>query len=40
MLKIVASYHCMQFQVKLKNQTWKMAENLVSNRILAPLAQI
>ena len=23
MLRIVASYHCMQFQGKLKNQTWE-----------------
>ena len=23
MLRIVASYHCMQFQVKLMNQTWE-----------------
>ena len=38
---IVASYHCMQFQGKLMNQTWEQGKkNLVSGPILDPLAQI
>ena len=37
-LDIVASYHWMQFQGYLKNQTWKKAKNLVLGPILAPLA--
>ena len=41
MLYIVASYHCMQFQGKLMNQTWENGEKeLVSGLILAPLVQI
>ena len=40
MLDIVASYHCMQFQGKLMNQTWKIAKNLVLGPILACLTQI
>ena len=36
----VASYHCIQFQGNLLNQTWKIAENLVLGTILAALAQI
>ena len=38
MLDIVASYHCVQFQGKLVNQTWENANNLFSDPILAPLA--
>ena len=41
MLDIIASYHCMQFQVKLMNQTWeneKMGKNLVSGQIQIPTA--
>ena len=40
MLDIVASYHCMQFQGKLKNQTWKNGKKHFSGPILVPLAQI
>ena len=40
MLHIVASYHCMLFQGKLINQTWKNGKNLVLSPILTPLAQI
>ena len=37
----VASYHCMQFQGKLMNQTWKKwQKNLILGSILARLAQI
>ena len=39
MLDIVASYHCMQFQVKLINQTWENGKNLASGPSLAPLAE-
>ena len=42
MLDIIASYHCMQFQVKLMNQTWeneKMGKNLVSGQIQIPTAK-
>ena len=40
MLYIVASYQCMQFQGKLITKNEKMAKNLVSDLILATLAQI
>ena len=40
MLDIAASYHYMQFQGKLKNQTWKIEKNLVLGLIFANLAQI
>ena len=40
MLNIVASYHCVQFQGKLMNQTWNNGKKPVSGPILAPLAQI
>ena len=42
MLHIVASYHCMQFQVqrKLMNQIWENEKNLVLGPILVHLAQI
>ena len=40
MLHIVASYHCMQFQGKLMNQTWENGKNLVSGPISAHLTQI
>ena len=40
MLCIVASYHRMQFQGKLKNQTWKNSKKHFSGPILVPLAQI
>ena len=41
MLDIVAGYHCMQFQGKLMNQTWKNGKKkLVLGPILAHLAQI
>ena len=39
MLDTVASYHCVQFQGKLRKLD-KMAANLVSGRILGHLAQI
>ena len=39
MLKIVASYHPMQFQGKLMNQTWKNSKK-PSFGLLAHLAQI
>ena len=35
MLYIAASYHYMQFQGKLMNQTWKMAKTLLA-QIWAP----
>ena len=38
---IVASYNCMQFQGKLKNQTWENGKkNLVLGPNLTPLAQM
>ena len=41
MLYIAANYHCMQFQRKLKHQTWENGKKkLVLGPILAPLAQI
>ena len=40
MLYIVVSYHCMQFQGKVMNQTWKNGKKLVLSTILAPSAQI
>ena len=40
MLYIVASYNCMQFLGKLINQTWENRKNLVSELILATLAQM
>ena len=38
-LEIVASYHYMQFQGKLMNQTRENDKNLVFGTILAPLTQ-
>ena len=35
MLEIVASYHCMLFQEKLMNQTWKNGKKLILGLILA-----
>ena len=32
MVYIVSSYHCMQFQRKLMNQTWEMAKKLFLGR--------
>ena len=40
MLYIAVSYHCMQFQGKLMNQTWKNGKKTSFGHILAPLAQI
>ena len=40
MLDIIASYHCMQFQGKLKKQTWENGKNPVLGLILVYLAQI
>ena len=40
MLNIVASYYCMQFQGKIKYETWENTKNLVLGLILAHLAQI
>ena len=40
MLDIVASYHWMQFQGNLVDQTWENGKNLVSAPIFTPLAQI
>ena len=41
MLDILASYHCMQFQEKLINQTWENGKkNLVLGPILTHLAKI
>ena len=40
MLYFVASYHCMPFQGKIMNQTWKVANILVLELILVPLAHI
>ena len=40
MLYIVASYHWMQFQGKLTNQTWENFKNVVLGWILVLLAKI
>ena len=40
MLDIIASYHCVQFQGKLKSQTWENGKKIVLGLILANLAQI
>ena len=40
MLDIVASYHCMQFQGKLKNQTWENGKKPSFGIDFGPLAQI
>ena len=40
MLDIIASYHCVQFQGKLKSQTLENGKKLVLGLILANLAQI
>ena len=41
MLEIVASYHCMEFQGKLMNQTWENdKKNLISGPILGRLVEI
>ena len=37
MLNIVASYYCMQFQGKIKNETWENAKNLVLGSILTQI---
>ena len=38
MLEVVASYHCMEFQGKLMNQTWENdKKKLISGPILARL---
>ena len=39
-LDIVASYHYMQFQGRIMNQTWENAKNPVLGPILAHLVQI
>ena len=38
MLDIVPTYHPMQFQLKLMNQTWENGKNLILGLILAYLA--
>ena len=40
MLDLVASYHCMQLQGKLMNQTLENDKTLALGPILAPLNQI
>ena len=40
MLDIVASYHCMQLQGKLMNETWENGKKCIFNRDFAHLAQI
>ena len=40
MLDIIASYHCMNFQEKLMNQTWENGKKPSFGQIWALLAQI